>query len=177
MRRLALSALLTLAACTAVDNSGGEPPPGTERGVERLDEPAMACSRYADQEAWLREAEDIEEWLDTCEPAATVDVLQQDLTAELAALAGDEALVGLDVALGGCLGPWELRGAFQEGSSLNLWMLKGDSSYGRADVACTADVGEAHAVYKVSGLDAGVDDLTLRVGYYNPDLPDGPDAQ
>jgi len=167
---LGLFAVATLAA-GCIDNSGGPPPPGDKLEYERVSFLGMACGRYQDK-AWLIEDQaGLDAYWGGCEFIANDD--RQTVEAAVADLAEGDVLLGLDVELGGCIGETAFMGAYKEGDTLHAWLLKGNSAYGRGDVACTADIGEAHEVVRVFGA-GEVADVDITVGIFNPDLPGAP---
>ena len=160
---------LALAACSPVDNSGGDPPAGDAVPFSIIGEPSGFCDARDDAEL-LRTADDIDAWIGDCEFA---DDMRSDLEDALAELEADETLVIVSAQLGGCLMGFEVEGVFVDGTQLNVWMLKQDSSYGRTQVACTDDLGEGHALLVVDDA-SDVDAIELTVGVWNPQLPGGP---
>jgi hypothetical protein len=167
-RALALS-FLALAACTPVDNSGGPPPDGDSVAFEVVAEPAAFCEAQ-DDAALLRSQADMDAWLEGC---SFGDDPRAVLEAALAEVEAGETLVIVSAQLGGCLMGFEVSGVFVDSDTLNIWMLKQDSSYGRTQVACTADLGEGHTLLVVQDAE-DTQDIALTVGVWNPELPGGP---
>jgi len=161
--------LLTLAACTQVDNSGGEPPAGDPLQFAIGAEPAAFCEGI-DAARFLDAQDDIDGWIEDCQAD---EVARGQIEDAFAALEESESLVLVSAQLGGCIGDYEVAGAYLDEGTLHMWMLKEDSSYGRQDVACTADIGEGHTLVVVDGA-AEATDIDLTVGIWNPELPGGP---
>ncbi len=162
--------LLTLAACTPVDNSGGEPPAGDPLTFAIEAEPSAFCEAV-DAVRFIDDQEDIETWIASCE--AEGDGTRGQLEDALAALEDGESLVLVSAQLGGCMQDYEVAGAYLAEDTVHIWMLKEDVSYGRQDVACTADLGEGHSLVVVEGASEATE-IDLTVGVWNPELPGGP---
>lgn len=167
MRLSPLLALLLLSACTPVDNSGGEPPSGESVTFSVEDAPIGFCE-FQDGAALITSIDDVDAWVATCE---NEDLDRQPVDDAVNALLESQTLVLVTAQLGGCLESSEIAGVFLDGDQLNVWMLKQDTAYGRDNVACTDDLGVA---YHLVTADAVASAASLRVGVYNPDLPNGP---
>lgn len=168
MRLSPLLALLLLTACNPVDNSGGEPPSGESVSFS-VEEAQIGFCEFQDGAALLDDSDDVDAWVATCE---NENLDRQPVDDAVAALTDDQTLVLVTAQLGGCLESSEIVGVFLDGDQLNVWMLKQDTAYGRDNIACTDDLGVA---YHLVTADAVASAASLRVGVYNPDLPNGPD--
>jgi hypothetical protein len=98
-----------------------------------------------------------------------------ELVATADALEDTEAIVILSVQPGGCLGEYGVFGFYlsEDEATVTGWVKRSDSSYGRQNVGCNADIGEAIEVWRVLGA-AGASDAAILVGTYNSDLPGAP---
>jgi len=161
--------LLPLAACTPVDNSGGDPPAGDSMEFALVGSPAGFCEAM-DEAALIGVQADIEDWVEGCDFA---DDMRADLETAHGALEAEQALVIVSAQLGGCLGDFEVVGVYEDGDQLNVWMLKEDTAYGKTNVACNDDLGEGHALIVVEDA-ADALSVSLTVGIWNPQLPGGP---
>ena len=175
--RLALAALTLAPLLGCADNSGGPPPEGTElTGPTRAESvgTSLACDLFRDDAFLWHDAADVQAFLDAdctnADQAVAGDLLQ---TADT--LADGEALVGVSIGLGGCLGAFEVQGFYLAEPLVTAWLLRADSSYGRNNVACTTDIGGAFEVWRVPGA-AVATEAELMVGTYNPELPGAPAA-
>jgi hypothetical protein len=170
------AALLLLAACAPLDNTGGPTPEGTPLSFEVIDAPdGLACGNYDDTALLLRGEADVDDFLEGCASLDGVpEALRDDLLAELDETDEGDALLVATVVLGGCLGDYSFEGVYLNGDRLRPWLVKEDSSYGRPDVACTEDIGEAiHLIRATQGAEAMV--ASIEVGVWNPELPGGPE--
>jgi len=171
----AVTAIATLAlfAGCAVDNSGGSPPEGDSIAFAILEDgPDLFCGTFEDRADLLPDEAAIDAWLDRCEDENQDS--RDDLIALQAGLGESESLVLLSVALGGCLGQVDVQGAFMDDDVARVWILKADSSYGRRNVACAADLGEQIIALSIDDEQASTE-AEMQIGIYNPDLPNGPD--
>ena len=162
----------------AVDNSGGEPPAGETVEFEvAIANAGFFCEDTSDAAHLIKDEAGIDAFIEACGEEVLGDeaTIEEDLIAELALLEDGQALVLVSAELGGCLGPWAVDSVYMDGEILRPWMLKGDSAYGRTDMACTADIGQDHQVLRVDGA-AAATSIELTVGIYNPDLPGAPYA-
>ena len=128
------------------------------------------CDRV-DQVELLPDGDAITAWL---EPCGDTGAALAQLTSALPDPATGDLLVGVDIAQGGCLGAWDVIGAYEDGDALHIWMLLDDAAYGRDDVGCTADYGEAHEVHRVSALTGTPSSVDLTIGRWNSELPGSP---
>ena len=170
------AALLLLAACVPLDNTGGPIPEGTPLSFEVLAAPdALSCGNYQDTALLLRREADVDDFLEGCASLDGVpEALRDDLLADLDETAEGDALLVATVVLGGCLGDYSFDGVYLDGDLLRPWLVKQDSSYGRPNTTCTEDIGEAiHLIRAAQGADAMV--ASIEVGVWNPELPGGPD--
>jgi len=172
---IVVAAVLLGAGC--VDNSGGEPPAGTE--LEEftpvsLDAGGLFCDSFQDGAFLVHDGIEAQAFIDSqCTNADPA------VAAELVSTADDledtEAIVVLTIELGGCLGEYGVFGFYlsDDGDTVTGWVLRGDSAYGRQSVACPADIGQATEVYRVMGT-ADATQADILVGVFNPDLPGAP---
>ncbi len=175
--RVALVALLLLTACTELDNTGGPIPDGTPLSFEVIDAPeGLSCGNYSDTALLVRSEADVDDFLEGCaglgEPP---EGMRDALLTKLDETAQGDALLIATVVLGGCLGDYSFDGVFLDGELLRPWLLKEDSSFGRPDVACTEDIGEAVHLLRAVEADQAMS-ASIEVGVWNPELPGGPDA-
>lgn len=164
-----------MTGCT-VDNSGGEPPAGDPIEFEiAIEDPDLFCDAFEDAAELIVDADGVDAFIEACgaELIGDESTIADDLNAQLSELEEGEGLLIVSAQLGGCLGAWEIAAVHLDGDILRPWMLKADSSYGRQDVGCTADIGQDHRVLVVDGADE-VASVELTVGIYNPDLPGAP---
>lgn len=180
MRHLALPllALLALPACSTVDNTGGPPPEGSALAFEVLDAPdGFWCQAVIDDAALITDEASIDALIDACE--VDVDGVQtqarQDLLDALNGGDPGDVLVYAEGSAGGCIGQAWIEDVTLDGDVLRPWMLKEDSSYGRYDVACTADFGLSTHLVRVSGAEEATS-AELHLGIFNPELPGAPSA-
>lgn len=184
-RRPTLSVLpflgIVVAAVTlgvgCVDNSGGPPPDGTE--LEEFtpvsfDAGGLFCGSGGDAGFLIHDATEAQAFLDdSCEGHDAA--AGQELVDAAGTLEDTEAIVILTIQLGGCLGEYGVLGFYlsDDDTTVTGWVLRGDSAYGRQNVACTADWGMATEVYRVMGAADAVQ-AEILVGPFNPDLPGAP---
>lgn len=175
LRVALLASLLLLVACTELDNSGGQAPDGTPLSFEVIDAPAgLACGNWADTAILIRNAADVDDFLEGCAALDVVpDGVREALLTELDETTQGDALLIATVALGGCLGDYSFDGVFLDDDLVRPWLLKEDASYGRPDVACTADIGEAIHLLRAVDADEAMA-ASIEVGVWNPELPGGP---
>lgn len=169
---LAFSLLLLVAApgCEPVDNTGGEAPDGVALSFLVDAEPSLFCGGM-DAAAFIDDGEDADAWLSQCDDSE----FARDLIDErLSTLEDGQALIAVSAQLGGCTQDFYVHGVYLDGDALRVWILKQDTSYGRANVACTADIGEGHALVVVDDADDATS-IDVHVSAYNPELPGGPD--
>ena len=170
---LALLLLPILVGCP--DNSGGPPPAGTElEEFSRAASPAggIFCDLFRDDAFLWHDAAEVQAFLDrdctNADPTAA-----DELLATAGALATGEALVGVSVELGGCRGEFGVVGFYLDDVTVTAWVLRGDTSYGRPNTACTTDLGGAFEVWRVTGAAAG-SEAAILVGTFNPESPGAP---
>jgi hypothetical protein len=170
-------AVVAFALTGCVDNSGGEAPAGEATDFEiAIESPDLACGSFEDSAHLIAEDADVDTFLEACDEILSENsTIADDLRAELALLDEGQALVIISAVLGGCLGDWQIEAVHIDGETLRPWMLKADASYGRRDVGCTADIGQAHQVLRVDGA-AAATSVELTVGIYNPNLPGAPES-
>ncbi len=169
--------LLALTGCAGVDNSGGEPPPGTDVSIESplgLDAISPCVGGGQDCALLLDDEAAVDTWLAEC--ASQDTTAQRDaLVAAIDDLDDSQRLVGVRVVLGGCVQQWSFRGIYLDDNRLNVWILKEDTSYGLASADCTDDIGWDEGYWIAAEADvSAVTEATLTVGVYNPDLPGAP---
>ncbi len=173
---LSLLAVLALGAGCA-DNSGGPSPEGTaleEFTPAWLDAGGLSCEEYRDAAFLIHDSTEAQAFLDsscalTAQPVADEFLLLAD------ALEDTEALVVLTIELGGCLGEYGVFGFYlsDDGDTVTGWVKRADSSYGRQNVACPADIGQATELWRVMGA-ADATQAEILVGVFNPSLPGAP---
>ncbi len=166
-----------MTGCT-VDNSGGEPPAGDPIEFEiAIESPDLVCESFEDGAELIVDQDGIDAFIEACgtELIGDESTIADDLALQLAELEEGQGLLVVSAQLGGCLGEWEIAAVHLDADILRPWMLKADTSYGREDVACTADIGQDHQVLIVDAADR-VASVELTVGVYNPDLPGAPGA-
>jgi hypothetical protein len=170
-------ALVAFAMTGCADNSGGAPPAGEAKTFEiAIESPDLACGTYEDAASIIVTDADVDAFLAACEAIIEDDAtIVDDLRAEVADLTEDQALVVISVVLGGCLGDWQVEAVHMDGDTLRPWIYKADSAYGRNDIGCTADIGEAHTILRVDDA-ASATSIEMTVGVYNPDLPGAPES-
>ncbi len=170
MKHLLLASLF-LVGC--VDNSGGEGPPGEDVSIESPGWEADPGACPGPEEAvLLQDANDVDLWMTDCDqdPAkrnALLDVIS--------GLDASRRFVAARIVLGGCVQAWDFMGINQDGETLHVWVLEEDTSYGRANAACTDDIGWAEGYWIAAEGD--VDQATgasLWLGVFNPELPGSP---
>lgn len=160
-----------------VDNSGGEPPAGTDVSLEKRTEltdlePCWGASQ--DEAALLDDEAAVDAWLADCQNDDTAP-MRTALLDVINGLGAQERLVGVRVVLGGCVQQWSLFGIYHDIDALNVWVLKEDTSYGVPNAACTDDIGWDGDYWIAAEADfSEVTEATLTVGLYNPDLPGAP---
>lgn len=174
IRSLALALVATSLACA--DNSGGEPPPGTDVALEvPADVADISCVSGGNQgaAALLQSEADVTAWLEGC-----TDVSPATRAALIAAAqesGDDKKLIGVRVGLGGCTRDWSMMGIYHDDDTLNVWALLHDSSYGGGQAACTDDFFSQDGYwFAAEGDFAAVTDAALVTGVFNPDLPGAP---
>jgi hypothetical protein len=167
----AIAALSLLLGCTqAVDNSGGPPPDGDSISYAVIGN-APACGSFEERADLITDETSIDAWLERCE--ASSETAREDLIAMTEDLADDESLVILAAVVGGCIGDVSVYGAYLEGDVVRPWILIADGTYGRNDIACTAEIGALIIAIAVTDERSSTS-AELHVGRYNPDLPNGP---
>ncbi len=173
-RSLALLASVSLLAACTVDNSGGPPPEGDSISFTQLDltDADFMCGAYGDDAAIISDEATVDEWLAGCFDEDPSEMRDHLLT-EIDALADDESLIVADVVLGGCTQDFELLDVAIDDEIVRPWIVKHDTSYGKQDVACTADIGEQILLLKIAD-DRAATAAELHIGVYNPELPGGP---
>ncbi len=166
---------LGLAGCP--DNSGGLPPDGTaleEYTSAALEAGSLFCGQFTDDAFLIHDGAEAQAFLDSdCTQAD--QAAADELVATADALEEDEAIVILSIQLGGCLGEYGVFGFYlsDDESTVTGWVKRSDSSYGRQNVGCNADIGEAIEVWRVMGA-AVATDAAILVGTYNAELPGAP---
>ncbi len=168
---LAFSLLLLVAApgCEPVDNSGGDAPDGIALSYLVDAEPSLYCGAM-DAAAFIDDGDDAEAWLAACNDDGFARDLIDD---KLDELNEGESLIAVSAQLGGCTQDFNVHGVYLDSNTLNVWILKQDTSFGRDNVACTADIGEGHALVIVDDAEEATS-IQVHVSSYNPDLPGGP---
>jgi len=163
-------ALSSACGLVPIDNSGGEPPPGDELSFRFI---AQTGNIGGVDDATLVTAANVSD-TDACRSSFGEDAELPFCGDALAELQDDERLVVVRMQLGGCLGPGlGVDGAYIEGETIHMHVIKSDYAYGRVDTACTDDLGaSAHAI-AVKGAE-GATEAAVTVGVYNPELPGGP---
>jgi len=176
MRLSPLLPLVFLVACSQVDNSGGPPPSGDSVSFVDLDLPTdFFCESMADDAVMVAVEADMDALFEACFPLAVIaGEARQPWLDLLAATDAEDALVFAVGSAGGCIGDAWIEDIKLDGSTLRPWMLKEDSSYGRNQVACTADWGISQHLVRVEGA-AAADSIELTLGVFNPELPGAPD--
>lgn len=170
MRGALLAAALVLVAC---DNSGGEAPAGTELAIESTGwgfiEP---CFGGTDDAALLDSVEDVQAWMEPC--GAPNDAKLNQIVNTMNALPDDKKLVAGRVTLGGCFGDWYLRGLYQDGDTIHVWLLKEDTSLNQ-NTGCDADIGWDEGFWIAAEGDVATATTgELHLGLFNPELPGAP---
>lgn len=168
---IALASLSFAVAC--VDNSGGVPPAGerVEHETVFLDGGGIFCQIFDDEAFLLTADTDVDAFKVACtELDATKEARLRELVDELT---GDEALVIIIIGLGGCIHEAAVMGVYIDDTVAHAHVLKGDTSYGVANAACTDDIGEAVEILRIDEKRTATD-ADVHVGIYNPDLPGAP---
>ncbi|MCO4769799.1 MAG: hypothetical protein KDA24_07180 [Deltaproteobacteria bacterium] len=180
MHRLLLClAALALAAplVGCADNSGGPPPDGTaleEFTSIAMDPGGLFCDFFRDDAFLIHDGSEAADFLaNDC--AGNNQEVQDAVVAVADDLEEGEAIVVVSVQLGGCLGEWGVHGFYmsEDESTVTAWVLRGDSAYGKQNVACPADIGGAIELYRVMDA-AAATEADILVGPYNPGLPGAP---
>lgn len=167
--------LLPLLLTGCADNSGGPPPDGESVEVFTPLSPdagGFFCDFFGDAAFLVRDATEAQAFFDDECPGADATAQQQFVEAADGLLEG-EVIVIVSVQLGGCLGEWGVHGFYRDEDEVTAWVLRGDSAYGKQNVACTADEGGAIQPYLLEDV-SGVTSAAIEVGTYNPDLPGAP---
>jgi len=169
--RLLLLLPLLLIGC---DNSGGPPPDGAEVAIESVGwgfvEP---CFGGDDLGAMLLDVEDVNEWMEPC--GAPNQAKQQQIVNKIGELDDTRRLVAARIVLGGCVQDWWLRGLYQDGAVINIWVMKEDTSHNVTNAACTDDIGWAEGYWIAAEGDvANSTAATLISGSFNPDHAGAP---
>jgi hypothetical protein len=167
----ALLLLILLSAC--VDNSGGDPPPGEDVSVEAPGwESDPAACMGPEEAVLLTDEASVDAWLEEC---FEVGDQRQVLLDVIAGLDDSRRFVAARVQLGGCIQNWDFMGLRQDGTTIQVWVLKEDTSYGRQNVACTDDLGWGVGYWIAAEGDvADATDANLWLGTFNPDLGGAP---
>ena len=168
---LVFTALLLSAGCEPVDNTGGPAPEGEALSYLVEAEPSIFCGGL-DAAAIIDDGTDADAWLAECgeDTGFARDLIDERLDA----LEDGQSLLAVSAQLGGCLTDWNVHGVYLDGDQLTVWILKQDVSFGRADIACTADIGEGHALVTVDGAAEALS-IDVHVSAYNPERAGGPD--
>lgn len=171
---LPLVALAALPLTACVDNSGGEGPPGTDVSIEApgWDSDPQACPGA--EGAWLLDDDtSVDAFLSEC--FDEVPGKRDALLDVVGGLDANRRFVGVRIVLGGCVHQWDFMGMKQDGAVLRPWVLKEDTSYGRANAACTDDIGWDEGFWIAQDGDVGsVTSAELWLGSFNPELPGAP---
>ena len=170
-------AVLVLLLTGCVDNSGGPPPPGIDLEIEHplIEVPSVFCETPDDEAMLLDDMTDADAWLAGCQEGTARDELRTQIETTITGLDANARLIAASIVGGGCVGGWSLFGIHLDDTTLRPWILKEDTSYGRSQVACTADIWWQTDYWLVRGDGVGdADAVELWVGVYNPDLPGAP---
>jgi len=169
---LLVTLVCTLCACDPLANDGGDLPPGAFADFAILDVPAdLHCGFFEDGVVAIRDQEDVDEVVAAC--AEEADGLASFLAEELASTSHDQQLIFITVGLGGCIAGHDLPIVALDDGVIRPWLLKNNTAYGKPEVACTADVGEALELLRVD--EAGeATSAELTVGVWNSELPGSP---
>lgn len=175
MRALTSLSLVTLVvvASACVDNSGGPPPPGerVEHEPVFLESGGLSCLRFVDDADLIATAADVDAFQAECDGMS--DAAETELRALVDALEGDDRLIIVSITLGGCIADTAIMGVYLDDTVAHVHVLRGDTSFGRGDVACTADIGELVEIIRVHGI-ADATSADVEIGTFNPDLPGAP---
>ena len=165
--------LVFLVGCDHVPNDAGDIPPGEWVDYEfRGLSDELSCGSFSDSAFLIEDEADIEHAMSQCDFGAPA--LAEELRASLAEAAEyGQVLVFLTVAYGGCVRGHDLPVLALDGDTLRPWLIKDTSAYGRADAACTADLGEQLDLLTIEAT-MGAGTVELTVGEWNSDLPSSP---
>jgi hypothetical protein len=166
--------LVALFACTPVDNSGGDPPPGDAVTFTKAALPDFFCGHFDDHADLVLDDAAVDALLDGCpDQSGELGPTKDAFKALVADAADGVGLVVVFTELGGCLQDAAVVGFYRDGDTLHAWVKRGDTSYPDKEVACPADIGEMISGHWVEGADTA-SGVKVKVGVFNPDLPNPP---